>query len=54
MDAIQQFLHQEQEVVPVEFVIGGASKVNIVYLIRICFELQFSFYFHYSVDGQVS
>jgi hypothetical protein len=30
MDTIEQFLQQQQLVVPQEFVIGGASKVNAV------------------------
>jgi len=39
MDAIQQFLQQERITVPQEFVVGGASKVNIVFYFRKCFNL---------------
>jgi hypothetical protein len=39
MDAIQQFLQQERITVPQEFVIGGASKVSIVFYFRKCFNL---------------
>jgi hypothetical protein len=31
MDTIQQFLQQQHLVVPQEFVIGGASKVSVLF-----------------------
>jgi hypothetical protein len=39
MDAIQQFLQQEHIVVPQEFVVGGGSKVNIVFYFLMYFKL---------------
>ena len=42
MDTIQQFLQQQHSVLPQRFVIGGASKVSIRFLIE---DGTISFYF---------
>lgn len=49
MDTIQQFLQQQHSVQPQGFVIGGASKVMIMFLI----EDRVMRFFFCSVDGQV-
>ena len=45
MDAIQQFLQQERLTVPQEFVVGGASKVNIIFYFYKYFNLLLHFTF---------
>ena len=52
MDAVQQFVAQLKIAVPETFVIGGASKVNLLSLMKLnheCENLCFC-----SMDGQVS
>ena len=53
MDAVQQFVAQLKIAVPETFVIGGASKVNILSLMKLNHECE-NLSFFCSMDGQVS
>jgi hypothetical protein len=43
MDTIQQLLQQQHLAVPQQFVIGGESKVSIVFYFRMYLKCQLSF-----------